>query len=339
MADDAPATPAAPQADATPAPVTESAPASPTSEAAEDAWLTANPAEGQITDTPGAQDPPQAEPEQPATESTPAEDPPAELSDADAQIVKRFQLDPVEVAAMNALSPQQKAAFLRSLQGRASYTDNLQRELKALKAMGEKTAEDPQPQTPPREAPPSPQPANGEQAFAALGEYFGDPEAARVFSTSFASAVQHELRPVLDGMARSDALMERILADDFERAFTDLELPEGIDKSDPVVQQELKDLAWELMEAKFHPVHFNPRHALPLAATHKYQSQITASAKATKAKAAQQALRRSPQMGTRTPSTAPQLSQEDREALALRGISDGLSGEALSRFVASGGRT
>lgn len=270
--------------------------------------------QGEPTDTPEA-------PETPAPQADKPETPVVEtLTEADKQVLKRFQLDEGDVQAMPAAA---RSKFLRNLEDRARFTDTLQQEVTAFKKGGQ------------QQQAPQQQPAESgipDDVWKPLEEFYGA-DGVKPLRAAMDRHVSAAIQPY---QQINNQLAIRIIHDDIEAAFEKLELPEGVDKSDPAIREKILAEADVLLRSQFDLQKFNHRHAIPRAASSLFHQQQAAADKARKAQQQKQALRGSVDPGTRVPTQAAPVTEEVLEERWLEADRKGLSGAARESFLYAG---
>jgi hypothetical protein len=240
------------------------------------------------------------------------------LSDDDKQTIKRHGLDPDEIAALRALSPESRKKWIGNLDKRAKFTDDLQRQLAEIQG-GKK---------------PAAEAADGDddddaQANNAGADDDGDPinAATKEFADAFEpygfTGLDAPLKKAFGAMAAQQkqafapiqkllgAVLDRYTAEDQDAAFAALELPEGVDKTDAKIRKQILAEADLLLNGNFDFQKFNYRHAIPRAAQSVFNKQIQTAEKARKDRERRQALRGTAEPSTRAPSSKPVIDDDD----------------------------
>lgn len=285
----------------------------------------------QLSESGDQLDPPAGEE---ANQETPAT--PANLSPDQVKLLSRFKLSP---EAFQMLPEQQRAELLQSFDNHAKYTSTIAQQLAAIKRGGVQPQQQQQrgQQQPANEQQGQPPAASaGDDAWKPLATEYG-----QEYMEQFRGPVRAELAPLQQTIEVQHKLLsdmaQRMYVDDLDAAFDKLELPEGVDKSDQQVRQNILELAFAGMQG-FSFSQRSLRSAISQAATSLYHQQATQAAADAKAQLSKQRQRGSPNRSpSHAPTTRTPISQEQRERLFLAGQDKGLEGDALQAFIRNGG--
>lgn len=280
---------------------------------------------------------------QPSDAEAPPEGQAVALTAPQVELLKRFKLT-AESPALKAMNPQERAAFLQSLQGHTTYASQTAQELAALKrALQQQGGAPQQPNQQQNQSQEAGQPSAAGDHWSTLEKDY-DESYIKPFKTAVQAEVQAAVGEVMQRMGMMSPFLQeiaqRFIAEDQDAAFDKLSLPKGVDKNDPEVRQKI--IAQALTQFPngqgFSFSQRSLRSAIQQAATSLYQERINQAQAAAQAQQNQQRLRGSPDGNTsRAVTTARPVTQAEREKLYIAALDKGLKGDAIEDFIATRG--
>lgn len=260
-----------------------------------------------------------------------------------ADVIRRAGLDP-DSKVFAGMEPAERAKFVQQQQTRVKYIDRLNGEIGQLRQQlaqanpNQATPPATLPQAVPNATNPNP-PAAPDQAWTQLEGYFGKDEISGL-KQAVESIVQQRLGSQPQEQPQqpqfSTAFLDRLQNDDIEAAYNSLELPEGIDKNDPVVREQIINEASRDLQGRVDLVKNNFRHAIPRVAAQLFAKQHATADKQRVVAQRSRALRGSPERGGRAPTTRPVLSDDERDDAIIKGRMAGKSLAAIERELNAG---
>lgn len=223
------------------------------------------------------------------------------LTPEESAIVKRYGLEPADIPAMSA---DARSRFLRNIDQRAKHHDALMQSVQRNQPA----------QQPPVQGQQQTQTTGPDDPWESVAGFYGE-EGTTPIRTAFERSMERAVAPA---MQFNQQLAARMVNDDIERSIEKLELPEGIDKTNPEIRQKLIDAAKGFFGANgesFDLVSNNFTHAMPKAAASLFLKEMSAAQVKAKADRARKALMGSPSRGSQIPTTRSPQTEEDREKL------------------------
>lgn len=279
------------------------------------------------------------EPQEPADEPAEPADAgqPADIDEADANLARRFHLDPEDLPA----NPERRTKFLDNLRQRAAHDDRVG----PILAEWQRRQQGQEPPATAAEAAAAQPPAD--DPWKPLHDVTGGEEATSAFRAAVQAEMAQRLTP-LQQMAeslRGQIEVLNTLNEEYHRqqGFAAAEAPEGIDLSDAAIRQKVEEEAWRILRVERDAKRdvpaaqflreFNLSHAIPRAVHSLFTKQLK-TAQANKAKAQRTAAIRGTPASTR-PNAARHTDEDSRLDAAFDALQQG--GRAAAARVFAGG--
>jgi hypothetical protein len=276
--------------------------------------------------------------EQGTPETAPKAETPIPLTDMEKQLLKRMQLADDDVLdVIEGLGPTKREKFITHLE---KTQTELNRRFSGRTPDGEgtetQTQQPGQSQPGQQQAPPAATPPANPQLddhWKKLEGGWGDDLVTPLRSATHATIEAH-VKPIAQTATQ---LMAYFVDQQAKQVLDGLQLPEGVDGNDPAVRQRIQQAMVEDLRGRFVLGQNDFTHSAPRVISTLYPQQIAATQRTRTNQQRSSALRGTPDAGQRRPSAQPRVTEEQREELAMQGITKGLSGKQLEDYVRSGG--